>query len=108
MPAKNVSFDNVLDRLHRLSIPEPRSPLSPCTLGAPFTLSNSSSLADLNAADKFESRLPAAINLSPQSSTSSGSDFGSVSSFAHDAFDAFIGSQSRVVRVCSFSHAASI
>ncbi|KAJ7468586.1 hypothetical protein FB451DRAFT_1039368 [Mycena latifolia] len=106
MPA----FDIVLQRLHKLSIASssephsPRSPLSPCSLGAPFSLSNNPrSFQNIDKADpNFASRPPTAFDLSPQSSTSSGSDFGSVSSSSQDAFEAFVGTQSRVVRVSIF------
>ncbi|KAJ7777568.1 hypothetical protein DFH07DRAFT_766325 [Mycena maculata] len=97
MPTPQNNFDTVLQRLHKLSIStasEPRFPLSPCTLGAPFSLSDSPSFD--KAADIYAPRLPPAFDLSPQSSTSSGSDFGST--FSQDAFEAFVASQSRVVR----------
>ncbi|KAJ7656684.1 hypothetical protein B0H17DRAFT_1146069 [Mycena rosella] len=100
MPA----FDNVLQRLHKLSIasstPEHRFPLSPCSLGAPFSLSDNPSFQEVNiGSPKFAPRPPPAFDLSPQSSTSSGSDFGSASSISQDAFEAFVGTQSRVVRL---------
>ncbi|KAJ6570713.1 hypothetical protein B0H10DRAFT_1026090 [Mycena sp. CBHHK59/15] len=101
MPAKNIDFDNVLDRLHKLSVvtataAEPRSPLSPYSLGAPFSLSSTRSFDKANANCHFAPRPPPAFDLSPQSSTSSGSE---LSSASHDAFDAFVATQSRVVRV---------
>ncbi|KAJ7442149.1 hypothetical protein B0H11DRAFT_2094654 [Mycena galericulata] len=108
MPAKN-NFDNVLQRLHRLSISTtsgPRSPLSPCTLGAPFTLADPRSFQDFDKAADYAPRPPPAFDLSPQSSTSSGSDFGSVSS--SDAFEAFVGTQSRVVRLFNLPPAPGV
>lgn len=101
-PAKHANFDNVLQRLHKLSIAtasEPRSPLSP--LGPAFSLSDAGSFQDREkAATNFAPRPAPALNLSPQSSTSSCSEFSSVSSVSsHDVFDAFVRTQSRVVRV---------
>lgn len=99
VPSKNnAHFDNVLQRLHRLSIStaasEPRSPLSP--LGPAFSFSDVNSKA---AAPTYEPRPAPALDLSPQSSASS--DFSSVSS-GRDSFDAFVRTQSRVVRVRAF------
>lgn len=98
-PSKNnAHFDSVLHRLHRLSIStaasEPRSPLSP--LGPAFSFSHVNSKA---AAPTYEPRPAPALDLSPQSSASS--DFSSVSS-GRDSFDAFVRTQSRVVRVRAF------
>ncbi|KAJ7353544.1 hypothetical protein DFH08DRAFT_988022 [Mycena albidolilacea] len=95
-PSKNnAHFDGVLQRLHRLSIStaasEPRSPLSP--LGPAFSFSHVNSKA---AAPTYEARPAPALDLSPQSSASS--DFSSVSS-GRDSFDAFVRTQSRVVRI---------
>ncbi|KAF7373407.1 RanBP2-type domain-containing protein [Mycena sanguinolenta] len=101
LPSKNNGhFDDVLQRLHKLSIStvsEPRLPLSP--LGPAFSLADPSSLQGRDkAAANYAPRPAPAINLSPQSSTSSGSEFGSVSS-GRDSFDAFVRTQSRVVRL---------
>ncbi|KAJ7778463.1 hypothetical protein B0H16DRAFT_1503599 [Mycena metata] len=96
-PMKSANFNAVLHRLQKLSIStpsDPRSPLSP--LGPPFALSD----ANHGAAGNFAPRPAPAYNLSPQSATSSGSEFSSLSSVSsYDAFDAFVRTQSRVVRL---------
>ncbi|KAJ7507635.1 hypothetical protein B0H11DRAFT_2218473 [Mycena galericulata] len=83
-----------------------RAPLSPCTLGAPFALADPWSFQDFDKAADYVSRPPPALDVSPQSSTSSGSDFGSVSS--SDAFEVLVGSQSRVVRLFNLPPAPGV
>ncbi|KAK7055171.1 RanBP2-type domain-containing protein [Favolaschia claudopus] len=94
MPAPSkTNFDTVLQRLHRLSISttaEPRSPLSP--LGPPFSYSD----AKPPAVENYAPRPAPAFDLSPQSSVSSScSDHSS----GRDSFDAFVRTQSRVVKI---------
>ncbi|KAK7029813.1 RanBP2-type domain-containing protein [Favolaschia claudopus] len=95
MPAPSkTNFDTVLQRLHRLSISttavEPRSPLSP--LGPPFSYSD----AKPPAVENYAPRPAPAFDLSPQSSVSSScSDYSS----GRDSFDAFVRTQSRVVKI---------
>ncbi|CAK5271778.1 unnamed protein product [Mycena citricolor] len=93
MPAKHdTTLDAVLDRFQRLSCTtEPRTPLSP--LGPPFVLD------DLDMKPFHTQRLGHcnALDLSPQSSVSSRSSLSSASSVG-TLFDAFVRTQSRVVR----------
>ncbi|KAJ7145865.1 hypothetical protein C8R44DRAFT_723748 [Mycena epipterygia] len=99
----------LLQRLQKLSIAstaESRSPLSPCTLGAPFSLADAPAFQDLDkAAQNFAPRPQPALNGSPQSTTSSGSEFSFVSSssssssVSQNVFEAFVATQSRVVRL---------
>ncbi|KAJ7223022.1 hypothetical protein GGX14DRAFT_426572 [Mycena pura] len=92
-------FDSVLLRFQNLSTSE-RVPLSP--LGPPFAFVESHT-HDKTAAN-FAPR-PASLDLSPQSSSSSSSELSSVGSLHSETFDAFVRTQSRVVRLSNLPHA---